>query len=101
MTSITLFNGAESLGKNKIYVEKGRLSFLLDFGKFGAFFFKFLNERPGRGLNDSFFFDFVQKLNSYRKVLGTTDLPFTRFPVWIRFSSRSIGLLNENIPVDS
>ena len=71
MSSITVFDGAESIGGNKIYAEEGGRGVFLDFGtnfaKSGAFFSEFLKERPGRGLNDAFFPDLVPKLNIYRK----------------------------------
>jgi len=78
MTSITVHDGAENIGGNKIYVEEGGRGVFLDFGKnfakSGAFFSEFLNERSGRGLNDSFFLDLVPKLNIYRKDLRAADL---------------------------
>ncbi|WAC05129.1 MAG: MBL fold metallo-hydrolase [Methanoregula sp.] len=113
MTSITIHDGAESIGGNKIHVEEKGRGVFLDFGKnfakSGAFFSEFLKERPGRGLNDAFFLDLVPKLNIYRKDLGTTDLPLTRFPspsveaVLISHAHvdhfGNIGLLNEKIPI--
>ncbi len=111
--SITIYDGAETIGGNKIHVEEDGRGVFLDFGKnfakSGAFFSEFLNERPGRGLNDAFFLDLVPKLNIYRPDLGTADLPLTGFPspqvdaVLISHAHvdhfGSIGLLNENIPI--
>jgi ribonuclease J len=113
MTSITVHDGAENIGGNKIYVEENGRGIFLDFGKnfakSGAFFSEFLNERSGRGLNDSFFLNLVPKLNIYRKDLGTSDLPLTRLPaprvdaVLISHAHvdhfGGIGLLDENIPI--
>jgi ribonuclease J len=113
MTSITVYDGAESIGGNKIYVGEGSRGVFLDFGKnfakSGAFFSEFLNERPGRGLNDSFFLDLVPKLNIYRHDLETADLSHSRFPapqvdaVLISHAHvdhfGNVGLLNENIPI--
>ena len=79
MTTITVHDGATSIGGKKIHVEEGGRGVFLDFGKnfakSGAFFSEFLKERPGRGLNDAFFLDLVPKLNIYRKDLGTTAHP--------------------------
>ena len=113
MTTITVYDGAESIGGNKIHVEDGGRGVFLDFGKnfakAGTFFSEFLNERPGRGLNDAFFLNLVPKLNIYRKDLGTADLPLTGFPapsvdaVLITHAHvdhfGNIGMLDEKIPI--
>ena len=112
-TSITVYDGAESIGGNKIHVEEAGRGVFLDFGKnfakSGAFFSEFLNERAGRGLNDAFFLGLIPKLNIYRKDLGTADLSLTGYPspridaVLLSHAHvdhfGNIGLLNENIPI--
>ena len=73
MTTITVHDGAESIGGNKCYVEENGRGVFLDFGKnFAkscAFFSEFLNKRTDRGLNDLFFLDRVPKLNIHWKDL--------------------------------
>ena len=56
MTSITVYDGASTIGGNKIYVENGGPGVFLDFGlnftKYGRFFQEFLTERTSRGIHD-------------------------------------------------
>ena len=113
MTSITIYDDAESIGGNKINVEEGERGVFLDFGKnfakSGAFFSEFLNKRVGRGLNEAFFLGLIPKLNIYRRDLGTADLSLTGFPspsidaVLLSHAHvdnfGNVGLLNENIPI--
>ena len=78
MTSITVFDGAESIGGNKIYVEEGGRGVFLDFGtnfgKTGQFFSEFLQNRTNRGINDSIELGIIPKLNIYRDDLIPTNI---------------------------
>ena len=55
MTSITVYNGAATIGGNKIYVEENGRGVFLDFGmnfaKYEEFFEEFLSERSVRGIH--------------------------------------------------
>jgi len=54
MTSITIYDGADTIGGNKIYVEENGKGVFLDFGmnfkKYHYFFQEFLKERSSRGI---------------------------------------------------
>jgi len=50
---ITVYDGATTIGGNKIYVGDERgvfLDFGMNFARYGEFFEEFLTERSGRGL---------------------------------------------------
>lgn len=78
MTSITVYDGAETIGGNKIYVEKGGEGIFLDFGmnfaRHSAFFEEFLTERDSRGIHDQLCLGMIPKLNIYRRDLITSDI---------------------------
>lgn len=78
MVSITVYDGAETIGGNKIYVEnEGRgvfLDFGLNFAKNNAFFDEFLKERDTRGIHDLLCLNMIPELNIYRKDLIPSDL---------------------------
>ena len=53
--SITVYDGAGTIGGNKIFVEDGAgvfLDFGMNFAKYGVFFQEFLTERSTRGIHD-------------------------------------------------
>jgi len=78
MTSITIYDGADTIGGNKIYVEENGKGVFLDFGmnfkKYHYFFQEFLKERSSRGLYDLIHLDLIPKLNIYREDLIPQDL---------------------------
>ena len=57
MTSLTIFDGADTIGGNKILLEKKGRRLLLDFGmnfaRYGAYYQEFLKERSNRGIYDA------------------------------------------------
>ena len=56
MVAVTIYDGAETIGGNKIFVDGGRYGYFLDFGrnfkKYGQYFEEFLKARDTRGLHD-------------------------------------------------
>ena len=56
MVSLTVYDGANGIGGNKIYLEERGKSVFLDFGKnfgkYGAFYEEFLRNRDTRGIHD-------------------------------------------------
>jgi len=83
MTTITVYDGATTIGGNKIYVEESGRGVFLDFGmnfaKYGEFFEEFLTERSGRGIHDLIHLNLIPKLNIYRKDLVPSDLDVTSY----------------------
>jgi ribonuclease J len=59
MVSLTVFDGANGIGGNKIYLEdKGKgvfLDFGKNFGKYGAFYEEFLKNRDTHGIKKVMF----------------------------------------------
>ncbi len=84
MTSITIFDGTDTIGGNKIYVEERDKGVFLDFGmnfkKYHHFYQEFLKERSSRGIYDLIQLDLIPKLNIYRTDLITPDLDVSQFP---------------------
>ena len=113
MTSITIYDGTDTIGGNKIFVEENEKGVFLDFGmnfkKYHHFFQEFLKERTSRGIYDLIHLDLIPKLNNYRKDLITSDLDITQFPklnieaVLISHPHMdhfgNIGLLDPEIPL--
>jgi ribonuclease J len=113
MTSITIYDGAESIGGNKIYVEEGGrgvfLDFGMNFGRTGQFFSEFLQNRTNRGINDSIELGIIPKLNIYRNDLIPANIDASHYPslnveaVLISHAHMDhcgeIGVLNEAIPL--
>ena len=110
---IRIYDGATTIGGNKIYVEEGGKGLFLDFGmnfaKYGDYFQEFLRERATRGIHDLLHLDLIPKLNVYRTDLIPSDVDVTRFPklnveaVLLSHAHMdhcgNIGLLHERIPV--
>ena len=81
---ITVYDGATTIGGNKIYIEeKGKgvfLDFGMNFARYGRYFAEFLNERSVRGIHDLVHLNLIPKLNIYRKDLIPSDLDVSGFP---------------------
>jgi ribonuclease J len=113
MTSITVYDGAESIGGNKIYVgESGKgvfLDFGKNFGKYAQYYEEYLKNRDTRGIHDLLYLNLIPKLNIYRQDLLPSDVSVTNFPklniaaVLLSHAHLdhcgNIGLLDNQIPV--
>ncbi|MFX1380401.1 MAG: MBL fold metallo-hydrolase [Promethearchaeota archaeon] len=83
MTSIQIFDGNDTIGGNKIYLEENGKGLFLDFGmnfkKYGKFFQEYLLPRSSRGIYDLINLNLIPKLNIYRKDLIPSDLDTSLF----------------------
>ncbi|MFW5935847.1 MAG: MBL fold metallo-hydrolase, partial [Candidatus Hadarchaeota archaeon] len=109
---ITVYDGAETIGGNKIYVEENGRGVFLDFGmnfaRYGQYFAEFITERGVRGIHDLLYLDLIPKLNIYRRDVVPSDLDISSYPRLnvdaVLFSHAHIdhcgnaGLLDEKIP---
>jgi ribonuclease J len=63
MASITIYDGANCIGGNKIHLEEKGRGVLLDFGmnfaKYGEYYQEFLKERSNRGIHDLIHLDMI------------------------------------------
>ena len=84
MVSLTVYDGANCIGGNKIYLDEGGKGVFLDFGKnfgkYGTFYEEFLKNRDTRGIHDLMYLDLLPKLNIYRPDLIPSDLSMSRYP---------------------
>jgi len=84
LVSLTVYDGANGIGGNKIYLEhKGKgvfLDFGKNFGKYGVFYEEFLKNRDTRGIHDLMYLDLLPKLNIYRPDLIPSDLSISQYP---------------------
>jgi ribonuclease J len=68
MVSLTVYDGANGIGGNKLYLEdKGKgvfLDFGKNFGKYGQFYEEFLKNRDTRGIHDLMYLDLRQSSTS-------------------------------------
>ncbi len=110
---ITVYDGATTIGGNKIYVEENGRGVFFDFGmnfaKYNQYFEEFLRERATRGIHDLFYLDLIPKLNIYREDLIPSDVDVSSCPklnveaVLLSHAHLdhcgNIGLLNEKVPV--
>jgi len=82
MKSLTVFDGAQGIGGNKILLEeKGKgvfLDFGKNFGKYGVYFEEFLKNRDSRGIHDLVQLYLIPKLNIYRPDFIPSDLVMRR-----------------------
>jgi ribonuclease J len=113
MVSLTVYDGANGIGGNKINVEdKGKgvfLDFGRNFGKYGVYYDKFLKNRDSRGIHHLIHLDMIPKLNIYRPDLVPEDIilvPYPKLPVVAVLLSHAhvdhsvnIGLPDGEIPV--
>jgi len=83
MTSITIYDGAETIGGNKIYVEEKDKGVFLDFGlnfaRHGDYFAEFITERDVRGIYDLIYLNIIPKLNIYRQDLIPMDVNIEQY----------------------
>ncbi len=110
---ITIFDGSNTIGGNKIYLnQKGRgvfLDFGLNYKKQGEYYEEFLRERSSRGVHDQLRLDLLPKIDLYRRDLLTSDIDskiFQHLPVEAVFVSHAhmdhcghISYLRGGIPI--
>jgi len=113
MVSLTVYDGANGIGGNKIYLEEGGRGVFLDFGKnfgkYGFFYEEFLKNRDTRGIHDLVYLDLVPKLNIYRPDIIPSDLSMAQYPalnvaaVLLSHAHMdhcgNIGMLRKDIPI--
>ncbi|MCJ7445334.1 MAG: MBL fold metallo-hydrolase [Methanotrichaceae archaeon] len=113
MVSLTVYDGANGIGGNKIYLEENGQGVFLDFGKnfgkYGLFYEEFLKNRDTRGIHDLMYLDLLPQLNIYRPDLIPSDLSLTQFPalnVTVVLLSHAhmdhcgnLGVLRKDIPI--
>jgi ribonuclease J len=108
---VTVYDGATTIGGNKIYVEENGRGVFLDFGmnfaRYNRYFAEFLSERSVRGVHDLLYLNLIPKLNIYRKDVIPSDVDVSSYPklnveaVLLSHAHvdhcGNIGLLKENI----
>lgn len=113
MVSLTIYDGANGIGGNKIYLEEGGRGVFLDFGKnfgkYGLFYEEFLKNRDTRGIHDLVYLDLVPKLNIYRSDIIPSDISMAQYPalnvaaVLLSHAHMdhcgNIGMLSKDIPI--
>jgi ribonuclease J len=84
MVSLTVYDGANGIGGNKLFLEENGKGVFLDFGKnfgkYGVFYEEFLKNRDTRGIHDLIHLDLLPKLNIYRPDLIPSDLSLSQYP---------------------
>jgi len=113
MTFLTVYDGANTIGGNKIYLEENGRGIFLDFGmnfaKYGEFFQEFLSERSSRGIHDLIHLGLIPKIRVYRPDLIPSDLDVRAYPqlkvdaVLLSHAHLdhcgNVGLLRREVPV--
>ncbi|MEM2865730.1 MAG: ribonuclease J [Candidatus Hadarchaeales archaeon] len=79
-TTLTILDGADSIGGNKIHLESGDKGLLLDFGtnykRMGQFYEEYLKPRAIRGVHDYLAMGLVPPIDIYRQDLIPSDFSF-------------------------
>ena len=113
MVSLTVYDGANVVDGNKIYIEHDGKGVFLDFGKnfskYGLFYDEPLKNRDARGIHDLFYLNLIPKLNIYRPDLIPADLSINQYPslnvaaVLLSHAHMghcgNIGMLRKEIPI--
>jgi ribonuclease J len=113
MTTLTVYDGASTIGGNKLHLEEKGRGILLDFGmnfaKYGEYYQEFLKERSNRGIYDLINLDMIPKINIYRTDLIPADIdpiPWPKPNVEATLISHAhldhtgnVGLLRGDIPI--
>lgn len=98
MATITVFDGAATIGGNKIYLEEKGDGLFLDFGtnfaKYNMYFQEFLSERDARGIHDLVQLGMIPRLDIYRGDLITSDLDTSGFK---KISPRAVLLSHAHL----
>ena len=80
---ITIFDGINSIGGNKIHIQHENNGIFLDFGmnykKYNEYYEEFLKDRTTRGIHDQISLGMIPPLNIYRKDLIPSDLDISSF----------------------
>ncbi|MGD1061001.1 MAG: MBL fold metallo-hydrolase RNA specificity domain-containing protein [Methanomassiliicoccales archaeon] len=109
---VTVFDGADCIGGNKIHLDFDGHGLFLDFGlnyhRLSQFYEEFLNPRPTRGIHDHLLMGLIPNIDCYRKDLIPSDLDMSgaqKLKVDAVFISHahmdhvgSAGLLDSSIP---
>jgi ribonuclease J len=113
MTFVTVIDGADTIGGNKILLEEKSRGILLDFGmnfaRHGTYYQDFLKERSNRGIHDLIHLDMIPRINIYRPDLIPADINPAQWPrpgveaVLLSHAHLdhcgNIGLLRGDIPI--
>ncbi len=71
MVSITVYDGTNGIGGNKIYVNENGRGISLDFGRNFGKYRMFLKNRETRGIHDLIHLELIPGLNIYRPDIAT------------------------------
>jgi ribonuclease J len=110
-----VYDGANCIGGNKIYLDDGTAGLFLDFGKnfgrYARFYEEFLKSRTTRGIHDLLVLGLIPRLHIYRPDLVPPDISLDGYPALpvsaVLLSHAhldhcgNIGLLPREIPVFS
>ncbi|NJE60377.1 ribonuclease J [Thermococcus sp. 21S7] len=112
---VVVYDGADTIGGSKIYIEENGNGLFLDFGmnfaRYSRYYEEFISERTARGIYDLWRLDLIPKLNIYRADLIPRDLAsevvrYPKVPVNAVLISHAhldhvgnIALLDESIPI--
>ncbi len=81
---ITVYDGADTIGGNKIHLEEDGKGLFLDFGlnfaRYGKYYEEYINDRIARGIYDLWNLDLIPKLNIYRGDMIPRDLDISNYP---------------------
>ncbi len=81
---VIVYDGAETIGGNKIFVEENGKGVFLDFGmnfaRYEEYFAEFLSERSTRGIHDPLYLGLIPELNIYRSDVIPLDVDVSSYP---------------------